>query len=155
MNIELVAAAVTAALAPFAPFLVEIGKAGSKKLVDVINEKGGDAAWNLAQKLWGKIKSHMSDDADVNGATLMVSAKPEDESRQTMLAIALASGLKENPKLAQELSDLLGGENVIQQVLANRKSWVKDVTQQMSGDGEQTIKADKNSRIQGVKQIKK
>ncbi len=155
MSIDLIAAAVTTALAPFTPFLVEVGKAGSKKLVEVINEKGGDAAWELAQKLWGKIKSDMSDDADVNGATLMVSTKPEDESRQTMLATALATGLEENPKLAQEFSDLLGGEKAIQQVLANRKSWVKDVTQQMSGGGEQTIKADNNSRIQGVKQIKK
>lgn len=154
MNIELIAAAVTAALAPFTPFLLEIGKAGRKKLMEVINEKGGDAAWDLAQKLWGKIKTYMSDDADVNGATLLVSAKPEDESRQIMLATALANGLKGNPKLAQELSDLLGGENAVQQVLANRKSWVKDVTQQMSGGGKQTIKADNNSRITGVKQIK-
>ena len=57
---QLIAAAITTALAPFTPFLVEIGKAGSKKLVEVINEKGGDAAWNLAQKLWEKIKTHMS-----------------------------------------------------------------------------------------------
>jgi len=155
MNIELIAAAITTALAPFTPFLVEIGRAGGKKLVEVINEKGGDAAWDSAQKLWEKIKAHMSDNADVNGATLMVSAKPEDETRQTMLATALAAGLKEDPKLAQELFDLLGGQNAVQQVLANRKSWVNDVTQQMSGGGEQIVKADNNSRIRGVKQIKK
>lgn len=155
MSIELIAAAITTALAPFMPFLIEVGVATSKKMVDAINEKGGEEAWKLAQKLWNRIKTHFDNDADIRGVTFMVSAKPKDESRQTLLAIALTEKLKEDPKLAQELFDLLGGQNAVQKVLANRKSWVKDVAQQMSGSGEQTIKADNNSRIQGVKQIKK
>jgi len=136
-------------------FLVEIGKAGSKKLLEVINEKGGEVAWNKAQELWNKLMSALGNDPKVQGAALMVSAEPEDESSQTMLAITLATRLKENPILAQELFDLLGGQTAVQQVLADRKSWVNDVTQQMSGSGEQTVKADNNSSITGVKQIKK
>jgi hypothetical protein len=155
MDIELIAAAVTTALAPFTPFLVEIKKVGSAKLLEVINEKGGDAAWSLAQKLWEKMKSHISENAEVAGATLTLSAKPEDESRQTALAIVLAAYLKENPKLAEELSDLLGGQNAIQHVIANRNSWIKDVTQQMRGNGEQVVRADNKSRITGVIQSKK
>lgn len=155
MNIELIAAAITTALAPFMPFLIEIGATTSKKIVDVVSEKSGEEAWNLAQELWNKIKIYFENDADIKGAALMVSAKPKDESRQTLLAVALTEKLKENPKLAQELFDLLGGQSAVQRVLANRKSWVKDVTQKINGSGEQIIKADNNSRIQGVKQIKK
>lgn len=155
MEIELLAAAVTTALAPFTPYLLEISKEAGKKLAETIGEEGGEAAWKTAQELWRKIKSHFGEDPKVKGAVLMVSADPNDETSQTLLATTLATRLKENQKLAQELLELLGGQNAIQQVLANRKSWVKDVTQQMNGGGEQTIKADNNSRIQGVKQIKK
>lgn len=155
MNIESLASAIAAILAPFTPFLVELGKVGRKKLVDVINKRGGEAAWNLAQRLWDKIKSYMGEDAEVKGAALMVSAKPEDESRQVMLAIALAAKLRENPKLAQEFANILGGQDAVQQIIANHKSIVTDVIQQMGGRGEQTIKADNNSRIKGVRQIQK
>lgn len=155
MDIELLAAAVTTALAPFTPYLLETSKEVGKKLAEAIGEKGGEAAWKKAQDLWKKIKSHFGDDPKVKGAALMVSAEPNDETSQTLLATTLATRLKVNQKLAQELLDLLGGQNAVQQVLANRKSWVKDVIQQISGSGEQVIKADNNSRIQGVKQIKK
>jgi hypothetical protein len=154
MDIETIATAIVAALAPFTPFLVEIGKIGGEKLVEIINKNGGEAAWKLAQKLWGKIQSSMNDEADVQGTALMVSAKPEDDTRQTMLAVALAIKLRTDPKLAEEFSDLLGGQRGVQQVIASRKSVVKDVMQQMNGVGEQTVKAD-NSRVQGVRQVRK
>lgn len=155
MDIGLLAAALTTAIAPFIPYLLETSKVAGNKLAERIAEKGGETAWNKAQEIWGKIKSHFDGDPKVKGAALMVSAEPNDESSQALLAKALATRLIENPKIAEELLDLLGGQNAIQTVLANRKSWVKDVTQQMSGKGEQTVKADNNSRIQGAKQIKK
>jgi len=155
MDIEVLAAAVTTALAPFTPYLIEASKEAGKKLAETIGEKGGESAWEKAQGLWEKIKPHFGNDPKVKGAALMVSAEPSDESSQTLLATTLATRLKENPKLAQELLELLGGQNSVQQIIANRKSWVRDVTQQMSGSGEQTVKADNNSHIQDVKQIKK
>ncbi len=41
IDIGQTAAAVAATLAPFTPFLIEVGKAGGKKLAEVIAEKGG------------------------------------------------------------------------------------------------------------------
>jgi hypothetical protein len=155
MNIELIAAAVTSMLAPFTPFLIETGKKAGLKLGEVIANKGGEAAWNKAQELWNKIKSHLGDDPKVRGAALMVSAEPENESSQVLLATTLVSRLKEHLDLAQDLSDLLGGQSAIQQVLANRKSFVTSVTQQIRGGGKQVVKADNNSRVTDVKQIKK
>jgi hypothetical protein len=155
MDIELIAAAVVSTLTPFMPFLLEAGKEGGKKLAEVIGEKGGETSWKKAQELWEKIKSHFGNDPKVKGAALMASAEPANEDLQKMFATVLAVRLKENPNVADELMNLLGGQNAVQQVLANRKSWVKDVLQQISGGGEQTIKADNNSQIQGVRQIKK
>lgn len=155
MDFQLIATAVSTFLAPFTPYLIEAGKDMGNKLAELISEKGGEVAWKKAQELWGKIETTLGSDAEVKGAAMMVSAKPENEDKQKMFAEILAARLQENPALAEELTNLIGGQQAIQQVIANRKSTIKDVSQQMSGSGEQTIKADNNSRIQGVKQIKK
>ena len=148
------AAAVVTTLAPFTPFLIEVGKASGKKLAEVVAEKGGEAAWKKAQALWDKLQTRFQDDAEVQGAATMVAAKPEDEARQTMLAEVLGARLQENPALAQELFDLLGGREAVQQVLAERGSWVEDVTQRMKGGGRQIVQASDDSVIEGVRQIK-
>lgn len=155
MDFQLIATAVSTFLAPFTPYLIEAGKDVGNKLAELISEKGGEVVWKKAQGLWGEIETTLGSDAEVKGAALMVSAKPESEDKQKMFAEILAARLQENPALAEELTNLIGGQQAIQQVIANRKSTIKDVSQQMSGSGEQTIKADNNSRIQGVKQIKK
>ena len=148
------AAAVVTTLAPFTPFLIEVGKAGGKKLAEVMAEKGGEAAWKKAQALWDKLQARFQDDAEVQGAATVVAVKPEDEARQTLLAEVLGARLQENPALAQELFDLLGGQEAVQQVLAERGSWVEDVTQRMKGGGKQIVQASDDSVIKGVRQIK-
>ena len=153
VGIGLMTAAIVARLAPFTPFLIEVGKAGGKKLAEVIAAKGDEVTWEKAQALWGKLKAHLGDDPEVTSAATMVAAKPEDEARQTMLAEVLGARLQENPALAQELFDLLGGQEAVQQVLADRSSWVEDVTQQMKGGGKQIVQASDDSVIKGVRQI--
>jgi hypothetical protein len=148
------AAAVVTMLAPFTPFLIEVGKAGGKKLAEVMAEKGGEAAWKKAQALWDKLQTRFQDDAEVQSAATVVAVKPEDEARQTMLAEVLGARLQENPALVQELFDLLGGQEAVQQVLAERGSWVEDVTQRMKGGGKQIVQASDDSVIKGVRQIK-
>jgi len=135
------------------PFLVEMGKAGGKKLAQVVAEKGGETAWEKAQALWGKVKARLGDDDEIKSAATMVAARPEDEARQTMLAEVLGARLQKDPALAQELFDLLGGGKAVQQVLAERSSWVEDVAQRMEGRGKQTVRADDDSVITGVRQI--
>lgn len=148
------AAAVVTTLAPFTPFLIEVGKAGGKKLAEVMAEKGGEAAWKKAQALWDKLQARFHDGAEVQGAATVVAVKPEDETRQTLLAEVLGGRLQENPALAQELFDLLGGQEAVQQVLAERGSWVEDVTQRMKGGGKQIVQASDDSVIKDVRQIK-
>jgi len=154
MDIGQIAAAVVTTLAPFAPFLADAGKSAGKKLAETIAAKGSEAAWKKAQDLWTRITGRAGADEDVKDTARMLARNPADESRQTMLAKALGARLKEDPALAEELLTLLGGQEAIQQVLADRSSWVEDVTQQLKGAGQQTVKATKDSVIKGVRQIK-
>ena len=148
-----IAATTVTTLAPFTPLLVEVGKAGAQKFTEVIAEKGGESAWNKAQSLWKKLKAHFGDDPEVNGALALVAVKPEDESRQTLLAEVLGTRLQAYPEVAEEIFNLLGGQQAVQQVLAERGSWVEEVTQQIAGSsGAQTVSAHENSVIKGVKQ---
>ena len=84
----------------------------------------------------------------------MISAQPENQQRQEMFAEILAARLQQDPDLAKELIDLMGGQEGIQQVIADRNSTIKDVSQDMKGSGKQTVQADNKSRIEGVKQVK-
>jgi hypothetical protein len=154
-DIGQIAAATATALAPFMPFLIDVGKTAGKKLAETVAAKGGETAWKKAEALWGKLTARFGDDPELKGAAMMVAAKPEEESYQTLLAKALGARLQENPALAQEIFDLLGGQAAVQQVLADRSSWVEDVTQQMTSGGRQTVKASQDSVIKGVRQIKR
>jgi hypothetical protein len=149
-----VAVATVAAIAPFTPFLIEMGSAGVKKLSEVIAQKGGEAAWEKAKQLWEKLKTRFGKDKEVQSAATMVAAKPGNETRQKMLAEVLAERLEQQPKLVEELAGLLGGVKGVQKVLADKSSWVEDITQRMKGSGEQIVQASDDSVIRCVKQSK-
>ena len=85
----------------------------------------------------------------------MLAGAPDDETYQTLLTKVLAKRLEQNPDLARELLDLLGGEKAAQRVLAERGSRVTSVMQEMQGSGEQIIHASDRSTIEGVTQKKK
>ena len=152
MNIPETSMAIVATLAPFTPFLIEVGKTGGKKFAEVIAAKGGESAWKKAQGVWDKLKNYFKDDREIESAVTMVAAKPEDQTRQTLLVEVLIARLQENPAFANDLYNALGGQEAVQQVLADRSSWVEDVTQQMKGKGMQRIEASEDSVIKGVKQ---
>ena len=156
MNSEItqIANAVVTVIAPFTPYLLEIGKATSQKLTETIAEKGGEAAWDKAKMIWEKIHQHTIEDAKVKGAALMVSATPEDASTQMLLVDVLATHLDADPQLSQELLHLLGGSQAVQEVLADRQSWVEEVTQELRGSGKQSVKASDGSTIKNVRQSK-
>ncbi len=156
MNNEItqIAAAVVTVVAPFTPYLLEIGKATGQKWVETIAEKGGEAAWDKAKMIWEKIRTHVNEDSKIKGAALIVSAAPEDASTQILLVDALATHLNVDPQLTQELLRLLGGSQAVQEVLADRQSWVEDVTQNLKGLGTQIVKGSDGSTIKSVRQSK-
>jgi hypothetical protein len=156
MNGEIaqISTAIVTLIAPFTPYLLEVGKATGQKWVETVAEKGGEAAWSRAKMIWEKIHSHVGDDPKVKGAALMVSADPEDSATQTLLVNALATHLNTDPQLMQELLHLLVGSRAVQEALADRQSGVEDVTQEIKGTGTQRVKASEGSIIKGVRQSK-
>lgn len=153
VEIGQIAATLVTTLTPFMPFLVDAGKISGQKFVETIAEKGGEAAWNKARTLWNKVEDHFGNDVEVTSAATMVAIKPDDERRQETFAEVLGTRLKEDTSLVEEFFNLLGGQQAIQQVLAERESWVENVTQLIVGpSGSQSTAARDNSTISGVKQ---
>jgi translation initiation factor 1 (eIF-1/SUI1) len=145
MDTTELAVAVVSLLAPFTPFLVEGGKKFAGHL--------GDAAWNKAQQLWNKLMEHFKQNNKLKGKLLTVSAEPENQAELKSLSKALAEEMAKNPKIAEELFELLGGsEQAIQEIVAEKGSWVKDVKQEIQGGGKQKIKASDHSKVSGVVQ---
>jgi hypothetical protein len=147
-----IAVAASTFLAPFLPSLLEVGKQAGKKFGESLAAEGGKAALGKAQALWQKIKDKFADAPEIQGAATVVATNPEDESFQKLLAKTLGARLNENPEFAQELLGLLGGQEAAQKIIAERNSWVEDVTQEIEGSGTQTVEARDQSTIKGVKQ---
>ena len=115
------------------PYLLKATVIGGKKLVEVFAEKGGEAAWNKAQKIWRKIESKFGDDAELKGAALMVSAKPSEKDLQKLMIKALTAKLAIDPDLTQEILKAIGGENMAQTILTGEGSWVEDIIFEING----------------------
>jgi hypothetical protein len=134
---------------------MDAAKTTGQKFLETVQTEAGKLAWEKAKGLWDKIAERTGQDPKVKGAAMMVSADPEDASSQEMLARVLSIRLKDDPMLAQDLLKLLGGPDAIQEVTADRISWVENITQEMEGTGKQTVRASDGSIIRGVTQIKK
>lgn len=157
MEIDIVqlSTAIVTTLVPFTPILIKMAQFSAEAIGEMVVQKGGEAAWQKAKSIWGKITSRFGDDKVIEGAAMMVAGQPANEEFQKMLAVQLASRLQQHPDLAKELIELLGGQDAVQKVIADRSSWVEDVTQEMSGSGSQIVQASDDSVIKGVRQIKK
>lgn len=134
------------------PFLIDLGDSGAKKLAEMTAEAAGRVAWDKAKAVWTTINTYFGNDSKVQNAAKLLAADPEDEDYQSMLAKVLGNALKDKPELANEIFDLLGGENVVQEVIAERNSWVRDVTQKLKATGSQTVRASDNSSVEGIYQ---
>ena len=70
-----------------------------------------------------------------------------------MLIELIASQIKENPELANELTKLLGDHESVQKIIAINKSLIEDVSQRLQGrGGQQLIEASDDSTIRGARQ---
>lgn len=142
-----IAVGVSTFLAPFTPYLV----AGGKKFA----EEAGKSAWEKAQVLWQTLADPSGGDGKIQTAARTLATDPQDEDFQRLLAKALALRLSSDESLAHRVLEIMGGPQAVQKVLAERSSWVEDITQDMAGGGEQSVKAKNDSVIKGVKQLKK
>lgn len=139
-------------LAPFLPYLVDVAKFSAEAIAEMVVQKGAEGAWQQAQAIWARLRMRFVDDGVINGATEMLAAQPGREDFQAVLAAELAVRLEESPDLTRELLELLGGQKIVQKILAERGSWVERVQQKMEGAGTQIIHASDDSVIIDAKQ---
>lgn len=145
---------VVSAIAPFTPFLLKLATSMTDALSEKIAKEGGEKAWEMAQSLWKYIRQKLNPDGETEEAARMLARKPEDQNRQAMLIEVIATQIKENPGLADELASLMGGQESIQKIVAKNKSMIDDVTQRIQGrGGQQIIEASDQSKIRGARQI--
>jgi hypothetical protein len=148
-----IAASAVKIISPFMPFLLDAATSASQKLGEAIGQHGGEAAWNKAKTVWEKLTGHYGKDPEVKSLATLVSTNPADESYQALLAKALGKRLEQSPDFAQEILNALGGQRGIQEVLADKSAFVKDVKQRMATPGgRQTIRGGENSTIINVDQ---
>jgi hypothetical protein len=152
IDVALVAAGAVKILAPFLPFLMDVGKDAGKKLEEVIFEKGGEAVWSKAQSLWSKITERFKGDEEMTDVAKTVARAPGDKTRQEVLMQVLARLLKSSPDFASDLELLMGGEKAVQQIIAGDEAQIKRVRQEMEGKGTQSIQAGDKALIEDINQ---
>jgi internalin A len=103
MDIPVVAASVTSALAPFFPYIIKGVKLAGQKWFESLGEKAGEQAADQAGKVWQRIKENSSENKTIEGAAMMLSETPENESVQKIFSDALADVMRKHPGLTQEL----------------------------------------------------
>jgi hypothetical protein len=143
MPILEVAAAVTACLAPYTPYLIEAGKKFAGE--------AGASAWKKAEQIWTKLVSG-GDAGEIKGAAKALSKDVDDADFGELLTKAIARHLEGRPKLADELTSILGGESAVQEILAEDNAFVSGVKQRIQGFGRQSARASGSARLKNVEQ---
>lgn len=96
-------AILTTFLAPFLPYLLKKGE----QAADAAIERFGEAAWERAQALWGKLRPKVDDKEAAREATEDVAAAPDDELARSALQLQLRKLIADDPDLAGDLAELL------------------------------------------------
>lgn len=152
-NLVDLSTATVATLAPFLPYLLNAAQFTAEAIGEMVVQNGGQKVWQRAQSMWRAIHNRYRDDGVITGMATAVAAAPENTTIQQTLAVQLAQRLAENPDLVRELLDLFEGQEIVQEVLAERGSWVEKVRQEIEGGvGVQKVQATDQSTIIGVTQ---
>lgn len=147
-----IATGIVSILSPYLPQLISLGKDAEDKIKDAVVDKGVDALGEQARKLWGRISGYFKDDPVVTSAATLTADAPKDSARQRFFTEILAQRLKDHPEIADELLEIIGGPERLQQVVVGHEAIIKDLHQKMAGAGEQTIRAGDHAHLEGIVQ---
>jgi hypothetical protein len=143
------AAAAVSILTPFLPSLLEMAKSGGEKIAASVGEAAGEFTIEKARLLWDKIAGK-GKDPKIESVAQSVALVPEDENLQKVLVNLIAAKLDQNPDLADDILQILGGQENVQKVIALRKSWIEGI--HMEGQGKKEVRAEDESVIKNVVQ---
>ncbi len=147
-----IAAAAIAAITPLLPYLEKAGTIVAKSFTEAIAKSGGEATWKAGEQVWKKLVGASKEDAKLGGAINLLSADPADHDSVAMLKKALEAHLERNPEFAKALLQELGGENRVQEMIAEGGSRMSGNEQQMGGSGRQSMTARDDSVIENSRQ---
>ena len=122
-------------LAPFLPFLMNVGN----KVFDSVIAKVGEDAWGKAKAVWVKLQPKVETKQAALEAATNVAKAPDDEGLQVELCVQLKKLLEQDELLAQEIARIMQGN-------AHGNSGDK-VVQNVTGENNQTLGSVQGSKI--------
>jgi hypothetical protein len=151
MDVATLTKEVVVFLAPFLPYLL---KAGEKAAEEAGKKLGGDA-WEQAKALWSKLRPKVEAKPAAQEAVQDMAQAPANKDAQVALRLQLKKLLTEDTALAQEIA-WLTQDSVVQRVLAERGSVVREVEQMAEGgETRQEVITRDESTVEGVKQVRR
>jgi hypothetical protein len=150
-----IATATAATLAPCLPHLLKYAQAAGEKFGEGLATKAGELTVGKINEIWVKIKNRFAQHPELEHSARLAGTAPGDATYQAVFAKALAGCLQQDPQLSQDLLNLLGGEEAVQTVIADRSSMVENVNQELEGTGEQSIKATNKSVVRIARQVRR
>jgi hypothetical protein len=119
MDVQTLAKEVVTFLAPFLPYLVKAGGEAAKEA----GKKFGEAAWEQAKALWGKLHPKVEAKPAAQEAMQDAAAAPQDEDAQAALRLQLKKLLAEDETLASEVARLVQeGSQVMASTVIQQKA---------------------------------
>ncbi len=122
-------------LAPFLPFLMNVGN----KVFDGAVAKAGEDAWDKAKAVWAKLQPKVETKPAALEAAADVAKAPDDEDLQVALRVQLKKLLEQDELLAQEIARIM-------QENAQGNSGDK-VVQNVTGENNQTLGSVQGSKV--------
>ncbi|MFC1936824.1 hypothetical protein ACFLYP_04070 [Chloroflexota bacterium] len=148
MDFHQLATTITLFIAPFLPYLLSM----KDEAVKEIGEKFGEAAWNMARKIWGKLKRAMKDKSELSGAMTILASNPSDEYFQITLVKILTKTLETSVELATELSQIIDNKDIVLSVLVKNESRVKSISQKLGRSGTSKVIVKNKSQVGDINQ---
>ncbi len=119
MDVQTLAKKAAAFLAPFLPYLVMAGGEAAKEA----GKKFGEAAWEQAKALWGKLRPKVEAKPAAQEAVQDIAAAPDDPDAQAALRLQLKKLLAEDETLAAEVARLVQeGSQVMASTVIQQKA---------------------------------
>jgi hypothetical protein len=100
-------AQVVSFLTPFLPYLLKAGKKAGEELAGEAGKKFGDAAWEGAKHLWGKLRPKIEERPAALEAVQEVANAPSDPDAQAAVRVQLKKILSADESFAAEIARLL------------------------------------------------
>jgi hypothetical protein len=120
-------ATLTTFISPFLPYLPQLAKKATDKVVESAASKFGEAAWKKAQDIWVKLNPKIEVKPAALEAVNDVIENPKDAAYQTILQVQLKKLLDQDPDLAKEIeqiltaeSDGIPGTQIVQNIIGDR-----------------------------------